>query len=154
MKIAIGKLLQKRRATLSVAESCTGGRIADTITDVAGASRYFERGIVAYSDESKIELLGVRAATIKKFGAVSEAVAKEMAEGVRKMSRTTYGLAVTGIAGPTGGTKEKPVGTVYIALALPKQTEVKHFCFARDRLEFKKLVTATALDWLRKELEE
>ncbi len=148
----IGELLKKRKETLSVAESCTGGMVADTITNVSGASAYFERGVVVYSNPSKQDLLGVKEGTLKKFGAVSQEVAKEMAEGIRKMSKTTYGIAVTGIAGPTGGTKERPIGTVYIALATPKTTEVKHFCFERDRVEFKQLVSAIALDWLRKTL--
>lgn len=148
----VGELLKSRRETLSIAESCTGGAIADAITNVSGSSHYFERGVVAYSNRSKIETLGVRTKTLEKFGSVSSAVVKEMASGVRKISGTTYGLAVTGIAGPTGGSKEKPVGTVFIALATPKKTEVQHFCFERDRVEFKQLVTATALNWLRKEL--
>ncbi|MBI4224309.1 MAG: nicotinamide-nucleotide amidohydrolase family protein [Deltaproteobacteria bacterium] len=149
---AVGELLQKKKATLSLAESCTGGFLADWITDVPGASRYFERGVVSYSNEAKMELLSVKKETLKKHGAVSEPVAKEMAEGIRKQSGATYALAITGIAGPSGGTKAKPIGTVYIALAAPKKTEVKHFCFPRDRLEFKQLVAATALDWLRREL--
>ncbi|MBI5298769.1 MAG: CinA family protein [Deltaproteobacteria bacterium] len=140
----------KRKETWSVAESCTGGAIANAITDVAGASKYFKCGIVAYSNEAKIRLLGVSKNTLKKFGAVSGEVAKEMAEGMRKHFKTTRALAVTGIAGPTGGTKEKPVGTVYIALATAAKTEVKHFCFAGGRIPFKKIVTATALRWLRK----
>lgn len=150
---AIGKLLQKKKETLSIAESCTGGFIANWLTDVPGASTYFDRGVVAYSNRSKHDLLGVRKATLKKFGAVSTEVAREMAAGIRRRSGSAYGLAVTGIAGPGGGTKNKPVGTVYIALATPKKTEGKHFCFrCRNRLEFKQLVSATALDWLRKEL--
>lgn len=149
----IGKLLKKKKETLSVAESCTGGFIANWITDIPGASVYFDRGIVAYGNRSKQALLGVQTKTLKKFGAVSSEVAREMAAGIAKKSATTYGLAVTGIAGPTGGTKDKPVGTVYIALATPKKTGVKHFCFRRrNRLEFKQLVAATALDWLRRTL--
>lgn len=148
----VGKLLLKKKATLATAESCTGGALASLITDVSGASRYFERGVVTYSNRSKIDLLGVKAKTIQKFGAVSAEVAREMAEGVRNRAGTTYGLSVTGIAGPSGGTKTKPVGTVYVALATPKSTEVKHFCYSRGRLKFKQMVTATALDWLTKVL--
>lgn len=149
----VGDLLKKNRATLSIAESCTGGLLADSITNVSGASKYFERGVVVYSNVSKNDLLGVREKTLKKFGAVSPEVAKEMADGIRKKAGTTYGLAVTGVAGPTGGTKKKPVGTIYIALATPKKVLVKHFCFARERREFKLLVKNTALDGLRRELQ-
>lgn len=137
---------------VAVAESCTGGAIANAITDVAGASNYFLCGVVAYSNRSKKDFLGVKEATLKKFGAVSEQVAAEMAKGIRKKSGATYGISVTGIAGPTGGTKAKPVGTVYIALAGPKKTEARHFCFQCDRLEFKRMVVKTALDWLRRVL--
>ena len=151
MKLAeiVGKLLLEGQSSLAVAESCTGGALASAITDVPGSSHYFERGVVAYSNLSKMELLGVQKETLEEFGAVSEETAKEMAEGIRKAAGTTYGLSVTGIAGPAGGTKEKPVGTVYIGLATPKATEVQHFCFPRDRMEFKRLVTETALDLLR-----
>ena len=148
----IGTLLIKRKATLALAESCTGGAIANAITDVAGASNYFDRAVVTYSNRSKKELLGVKEATLKKFGAVSQETAKAMAAGIRKKSGVTYGIAVTGIAGPSGSTKEKPIGTVYIALATPKKTEVKHFCFRRGRLAFKKIVTVTALNWLMQTL--
>lgn len=149
---AIGALLKNRHETLAVAESCTGGMLANAITDMPGASQYFDRGVVCYSNESKRDLLGVAEEIIVKYGAVSEATAKAMAEGVRKISKTTYGIGVSGIAGPGGCSEEKPVGTVYIALASPKGTEVQHHCFPRDRLEFKQIVAATALDWLRKEL--
>lgn len=146
----VGELLLQQKATLSLAESCTGGAMATAITDISGSSEYFERGVVVYSNRSKTELLGVKKETLEKFGAVSEKTAKEMAEGIRKVANTTYSLSVTGIAGPTGGAfDEKPVGTVYIALATPKSTEVKQYCFQRERLEFKQLVTATALNWLR-----
>lgn len=139
------------KPALSVAESCTGGALANAITDVPGASRYFKGGVVAYSNALKIDLLGVSRATLKKYGAVSGRVAKEMAEGIRRRCKTDYGIGVTGIAGPTGGTKEKPVGTVYIALASSKKTGVKRFCFSQGRLQFKKSVVAAALGWFRKE---
>lgn len=148
----VGGLLQKKGETLSVAESCTGGFIANWFTDIPGASGNFERGVVAYSNRSKQDLLGVKEDTLNRFGAVSEQTAMEMADGVRRISRSAYGLAVTGIAGPTGGTKEKPLGTVYIALATPKKTEVRHYCFPRNRLEFKQIVSAMALNWLRQTL--
>lgn len=148
----IGKLLKKKKATLAVGESCTGGFLANQITDISGASDYFERGVVTYSNQAKEDILGISKETLKKFGAVSEQMAKEMAKGVREKSGATYGLSITGIAGPTGGTKEKPVGTIYIGLATPKKIEVQHFRFERSRLEFKQLVSATALNWLRKVL--
>lgn len=148
----VGELLLQRKATLALAESCTGGAVADALTNIPGASSWFERGVVAYSNRSKQELLGVKEETLKKFGAVSGQTASAMVEGVRKISGATYALAVTGTAGPSGGTKGKPVGTVFIVLAGPNKTEVKHFCFERDRLEFKQLVSATALDWLRRKL--
>lgn len=148
----VGGLLQKKGETLSMAESCTGGFIANWFTDIPGASGNFERGVVAYSNRSKQDLLGVEEETLNRFGAVSEQTAVEMAEGVCRISGSAYGLAVTGIAGPTGGTKEKPLGTVYIALSSPGKTEVRRYCFPRDRLEFKQLVSATAFDWLRRTL--
>lgn len=148
----VGTLLRQRQETIAIAESCTGGMIANVLTDIPGASQYFDRAVVAYSNESKRDLLGVQEATIRKFGAVSAETAQEMAQGVRRISRTTYGFGISGIAGPGGCSEEKPVGTVYIALATPVKTEVKHFCFHRDRLEFKRMVTATALDWLHREL--
>ena len=147
---SVGQLLRKKKQTLSLAESCTGGAIASSITDIPGASDYFERGVVVYSNRSKQDLLGVQAATLKKCGAVSEETAREMAEGMRQKSKTTYSIAVTGVAGPVGGTKEKPVGTVYIAWATPTKTVVKHFCFPGTRAAFKKLVVTAALDGLKK----
>lgn len=148
----VGNLLKKRKSTLAVAESCTGGWISNLLTNISGATKYFECGMVVYSNRSKIKLLGVHEETLKKFGAVSREVAKEMAEGVRKSAATTYGLAVTGIAGPTGGTREKPVGTVYVALSTHKKTEVKRFHFPEGRLSFKILTAAKALEMLRAEL--
>lgn len=148
----VGDLLRVKRTTLAIAESCTGGQIADLITDIPGSSDYFERGVVTYSNRSKMELLGVADATIRKHGAVSRECALEMARGVRMRSGTTLGLAVTGIAGPTGGTAEKPVGTVYLALAWDGGERAEHFCFTRERKAFKQLVSWTALDILRKYL--
>ena len=141
---SVGSLLRKKKQTLSLAESCTGGAIASSITDIPGASDYFERGVVVYSNRSKQDLLGVKAATLKKCGAVSGKTAREMAEGIRKKSKTTYSIAVTGIAGPASG------GIVYIAWATPTKTVVKHFCFPGTRVAFKKLVVTAALDGLEK----
>lgn len=150
----VGNLLISKKYNLAIAESCTGGMIANMITNVAGSSSYFERGYVTYSNESKIELLGVKPAVIKEHGAVSKETAIAMAEGARKMSKADIAVSVTGIAGSTGGTPEKPVGTVYIAIAGPKGTIVKHYIYSRERIWFKKLVSAGALDMVRRYLIE
>jgi len=152
MAAVVGKLLLKNKKRVAIAESCTGGLIAHMLTNVPGASNWFERGVVSYSNESKMQILSVKEATIKKHGAVSEACAREMAEGVRKISGADFGLAVTGIAGPTGGTKEKPVGTVHIALASLKGIEHVHCCFPRDRESFKAIVAYEAMDIVRRTL--
>ncbi len=146
------RLLTERKKTLALAESCTGGYIANRITNVSGASAVFPAGLVTYSNEAKQRFLGVRAETLVKHGAVSEPVAREMAEGARRETGADYALAVTGIAGPTGGTAEKPVGTVFIALATPERTEVKLNLNQYDRETFKFLTSQQALDLLRREL--
>ncbi|MFI3259584.1 MAG: competence/damage-inducible protein A [Rikenellaceae bacterium] len=112
--------LIEKGATLSVAESCTGGAIAATFTAMAGSSKYFEGGVVSYSNYSKIKILGVSTESIESYGAVSEAVAREMAEGVRRVTGSDYAIATTGIAGPTGGSDEKPIGTVWFGVATPE----------------------------------
>lgn len=152
MAEVVGKLLLKNKKRLAVAESCTGGLIAHMLTNIPGASNWFERGVVSYSNESKVQLLGVKEATLEQHGAVSEACAREMAEGVRKISGAELGLAVTGIAGPTGGTKEKPVGTVHIALASSKGTGHVERRFSRDRESFKLIAVYEALDLVRRKL--
>lgn len=148
----VGRLLNKKNATLAVAESCTGGSIAKAITDTAGASDYFKEGVVTYHNGSKTRLLGVPTKTLKTYGAVSEQTARDMANGVRQKARTTYGLSVTGIAGPSGGTKTKPVGLVYIGCAGPVHTVVKEFRFAGDRGWIRHRASLIALDMLRREL--
>ena len=130
-------LLQNAHATLSIAESCTGGWIANMLTNIPGASTVFQGGVIAYSDQIKMNLLGVKAETLQAYGAVSAEVASEMAKGIQQKLGTTFGLGTTGIAGPTGGTKEKPVGMCYIALASPSGVEVQSLSYGRDRLEFK-----------------
>ncbi|HPY08217.1 MAG TPA: nicotinamide-nucleotide amidohydrolase family protein, partial [Smithellaceae bacterium] len=134
--------------------SCTGGLIADRLTDVSGSSAYFDRGLVTYSNEAKIQLLGVPADILAKHGAVSEETARAMAEGVRKLAGTNLGLSSTGIAGPTGGTKEKPVGTVYIALTDGEKTICRHYAYRWDRRRNKLISSEAALMMLRNYLQE
>ena len=144
------KLLAQRKKTLALAESCTGGLIASRLTDVPGASEVFLGGVVSYANAAKEKLLGVRAETLAAHGAVSEAVAREMAVGAREKFGADLALAVTGIAGPAGGTAEKPVGTVFIALATASGVEVKKFLNVWDRATFKQVTATQALEWLRR----
>lgn len=146
------RLLSEKKKTLALAESCTGGYIANRITNIPGASAVFLGGLVTYSNEAKKAFLGVRAETLAHHGAVSELVAREMAEGARRTTGADYALAVTGIAGPGGGSAEKPVGTVFIAFATPSGTEAKQMLNQYDRETFKFLTSQQALDLLRKEL--
>ncbi len=148
----VGRMLVDRKGTLSVAESCTGGELANLITDAPGSSRYFERGVVTYSNQSKMDLLNVPESLLKTFGAVSSETAVAMAKGVRRLAKTTYGIGVTGIAGPEGGSIEKPVGTVHIALDLESGSTERELHFPADRERFKKVVAFAALDLLRKKL--
>ncbi|MBK6799050.1 MAG: competence/damage-inducible protein A [Acidobacteria bacterium] len=148
----VGDLLRARGYTISTAESCTGGLVAGKITEVAGSSDYFLEGVVSYSNESKIRILGVPEAMIIEHGAVSEPVAKAMAEGVRKLANSTYGIGITGIAGPGGGTEEKPVGLVYIALADDTQTTVRKLIFPGDRQFIRTLAVNSALDLVRRRI--
>src|SRR6185437_10406301 len=126
LETKIVRWLTDRKQTLAVAESCTGGYISHRLTNVPGASTVFLSGIVTYSNAAKQTFLGVRAETLERYGAVSESVAREMAEGARQAIRADYAIATTGIAGPGGGTPEKPVGTVFIAVATPSETVVLH----------------------------
>ncbi len=152
LEAVIGRLLVERGQSLAVAESCTGGLIASRITRVPGSSAYFERGVVTYTNQAKHELLGVPLETLRQFGAVSKPVALAMAEGVRRLARTDYGLSVTGIAGPTGGSKEKPVGTVWIGFSCKEDTVAQCFLFPGDRHLVQDFSATTALDWLRRYL--
>jgi nicotinamide-nucleotide amidase len=145
----VGKALRRRRLTLSVAESCTGGLISSRITNVSGSSAYLDRSYITYSNRSKIEELGVKEESIKRDGAVSRRVAIEMAKGARSKSGSDIAIAVTGIAGPTGGTRTKPVGLVYIALAGRGKTICVERHFPGGRLDFKHLVSNAALNLLR-----
>jgi nicotinamide-nucleotide amidase len=150
----VARLLTEKKMTLAVAESCTGGLITDRLTNVPGSSLFLERGVVSYSNESKVDLLGVPAKTIETFGAVSEETARLMAEGVRKLAGTDIGIGVTGIAGPTGGTVAKPTGTVYVALADREHTVCRHFQFRWERRRVKEISTQWALEMLRRHLTE
>ena len=147
------RLLEQGKQTLATAESCTGGLIADRITNVSGASEVFLAGYVTYANSAKSDILNVDLKLIDKHGAVSEAVARAMADGARTRAESTFGLATTGIAGPGGGSDEKPVGTVYIALASrDSETVVRKLFFPTDRETFKQLAAQTALDLLRRRL--
>ena len=148
----VGMRLREQGKTLAVAESCTGGLICHRITNVSGASDYFMGGVVSYSNQAKTDLLRVPEKTLATRGAVSAETAQAMALGVREAFHSDYGLSVTGIAGPTGGTPEKPVGTVFMGLATAEGVMARHLKFSGDREMIKALTAQTALDWLRKEL--
>jgi len=148
----VGLLLTQRRLRLAVAESCTGGMIGGRITNVAGSSAYFERGVVVYSNRSKTELLGVPADLIERHGAVSREVATAMATRIRERAGTDLGLAVTGIAGPEGGTPEKPVGLVYIALATADGVKANEHRFLGNRGQVRRRAATAALDMVRRHL--
>jgi len=139
----------KKKVLLAIAESCTGGYISHMITNISGSSNIFERGVISYGNQSKIDILNVDPELLEKFGAVSEEVAKQMAHGVRIMSRPcTIGIGVTGIAGPSGATPEKPVGLVYIGFSTEKEIKVEKQIFKTDRITFKKLVLESIVQFL------
>ena len=146
------KLLTEKKQTVAIAESCTGGLLANRITNVPGASAVLLAGYICYANEAKIDILGIDPTLIEQHGAVSEEVARAMAERVRNRARSTYSLATTGIAGPTGGSEEKPVGTVYVARADENETKVKKLFFPSDRETFKQLVAQVAFEMLRQKL--
>ncbi|HYE83922.1 MAG TPA: competence/damage-inducible protein A [Clostridia bacterium] len=146
------KLLQAEKLTISLAESCTGGLIASRLTDVPGASASLMYGITSYSNESKIKILGVKEETIKSYGAVSSQTAEEMALGVKKIGGTDIGVSITGIAGPDGGSREKPVGLCYIGLAAGDSVKVHKLMLTGNRKRIKWNSSSRALDYLRREL--
>jgi nicotinamide-nucleotide amidase len=148
----IVKLLTHRNQTLAVAESCTGGLLANRITNVPGASAVFLAGYVCYANQAKIDMLNIDPQLIEKHGAVSEEVARALADQARACASSDYALATTGVAGPGGGSPEKPVGTVYIALARAGKTIARKFFFPTDRETFKQLAAQAALDLLRRRL--
>lgn len=148
----VAKLMIDKKLSISVAESCTGGMISSTLISYPGISEVFKEGAVTYSNEAKVRRLNVREETLDKFGAVSYEVAKEMAEGVAKNSNSNIGISTTGIAGPTGGTEEKPVGLVYIGITINNKTIVEKHIFKGSRERVRKRATLTAINLLRKEL--
>lgn len=152
LESAVAKACLARGVTLASAESCTGGLIAHRLTNIPGSSEFFLRGYVVYTEQAKIEDLGVRPETVAEFSVYSAEVAKEMAEGVRRRSRTDFGLAVTGIAGPGGGTPDKPVGLAYIALASAENTIVQRHFWKGEREQIKDRVASAALRLLWKRL--
>jgi nicotinamide-nucleotide amidase len=153
LEAVIGQLLRARGWRIALAESCTGGLACSRLTDVAGASDYVERGVVAYSNRAKTAMLDVPESLIAEHGAVSEPVAQAMAEGVRRLAGVEVGLGITGIAGPGGGSEAKPVGTVAIAVAGPgDQVRVRTHLFAGNREMVKTFASTTALDRLRRAL--
>ena len=147
-------LLAGRKETLAIAESCTGGLLANRITNVSGASAVFRAGYICYANEAKSDMLDVDPELIEKHGAVSEPIARAMAQRARIRARSTYALATTGIAGPSGGSPEKPVGTVYIAVATPTEIVVKKLFFPNDRKTFKQIAAQAAFDLLRRKIIE
>ncbi len=148
----VGELLKLKGYTLATAESCTGGLLAAALTNVAGSSRYFLQGVVAYSNEAKVNLLGVPNKLLQEHGAVSPEVAEAMAIGIRRRARSTIGVGITGIAGPAGGSETKPVGLVYIGLADEVQSSSRKFLFPGDRQLIRNLAVKAALDLLRRRI--
>ncbi len=149
---AVLKLLQKKNLTISLAESCTGGLVASRLTDIPGASASLISGVVSYSNESKINILKVKEETIRKYGAVSPQTAEEMAVGAKKLSNTDIGLSITGIAGPDGGSAEKPVGLCYIGIAIGNSVNVQKIMLTGNRNRIRWGSSSRALDFLRREL--
>lgn len=148
------KLLQEKKIKISTTESCTGGFLAGTIVNVSGASEVFDEGYITYSNAAKHKILGVKKGTLEQYGAVSEETAKEMAEGCAKAAGTQIAVGITGIAGPTGGTKEKPVGLVYMGCYYKEKAKVKKFIFSGDRTQVRKQSVEEALKFILERLKE
>ncbi|HUX61745.1 MAG TPA: competence/damage-inducible protein A [Ignavibacteriaceae bacterium] len=146
----VARLLKERGQTIAIAESCTGGYISNLLTNISGSSNYYERGIISYSNASKVELLKVNEDTISQYGAVSIEVARQMAEGVKSISGTDIGLSVTGIMGPTGASDNKPIGLVYIGICDDKVCTAKKFNFGDDRIRNKQRASQAALEMVRR----
>ncbi|MBO7651160.1 MAG: CinA family nicotinamide mononucleotide deamidase-related protein [Bacteroidales bacterium] len=149
----VGKLLNDRHCTVATAESCTGGKVASLITSVSGSSEYYKGSVVSYCNEVKADVLGVSRADLEKYGAVSSTVAEQMASGVRKLLGVDYAVSTTGIAGPTGGSDEKPVGTVWIAVATPTRVVSRKYVFGKDRSINIERFAASALSMLIVEMD-
>ena len=154
LEVVVGKLLRAKGLTLAVAESCTGGLIGHRITNVPGSSEYYRGAITAYAYDVKEKLLQVRPETLTEHGAVSEETAREMAVGVRRAVEADLGVSVTGIAGPTGGTPDKPVGLTYVGLDARDAQRIERYIFQGDRRENKARSAEAALDLVRRYLEE
>jgi nicotinamide-nucleotide amidase len=150
MEEVVGDLLRQHGHTLATAESCTGGLIASRITDVAGSSEYFLQGVVVYSNQAKRDLLGVSTETLANFGAVSEQTVREMCAGIKRLSGADLTLAISGIAGPGGGSAEKPVGLVYLGLYDGHNYFIEEFRFQGSRKEIKLQASQMALDLIRR----
>jgi nicotinamide-nucleotide amidase len=149
MEEAVGRLLIETKSTLALAESCTGGSISRRIARIAGSSAYYLGGVVSYSNQAKMEFLGVKPATLEKFGAVSEPTALEMSRGVRARTGASIALSVTGIAGPSGGSPDKPVGTVWMSVAQPTGEQARLFQFHGERERIILAASQAGLNWLR-----
>ena len=149
MEVELGKILREKNFTISCAESCTGGLLTSKLTDVAGSSAYVQGSIVSYSNEIKNSVLKVKAETLKNFGAVSEQTARQMSNNVRELFKTDIGVGITGIAGPDGGSIEKPVGTVYISVSNSDKTFVKKFNFSGSRIEIKNQTCNAAMSMIK-----
>lgn len=150
----IGKKLKAKKKTLAIAESCTGGYISHLITAISGSSAYFTGGVISYDNKIKVSELGVKTKTLKNFGAVSAECCGEMVSGIQKSFKTDFALATTGIAGPTGATKGKPVGTVYVALATKKNVWIERCVFKGNRQRVIEQSAQKALEMLHNALKE
>jgi len=148
------ELLERNSATLALAESCTGGLIGKMLTDIPGSSRFFWGGVISYSNDAKTRVLGVKSGTLQEYGAVSPETAGEMARGIRNVSGCHYGLSITGIAGPDGGSVKKPVGLVYVGLAAAEGEQTKELRLPGDRNRVRTLAAQHALEWFIRYLEK
>ncbi|MBY8991120.1 MAG: CinA family protein [Candidatus Lokiarchaeota archaeon] len=146
------KNFNQNNIKIAIAESCTGGYISHMITNISGASKVFERGIVCYSNQAKIDLVNVNPSALEMYGAVSENVVDQLARNIRILADVDIGIGISGIAGPTGGTPEKPVGTVYVGFSTKKVTKVNRYNFKADRITFKELVLEKIINYLEQKM--
>ena len=145
---ACAKLFTLQNLTVSVAESCTGGRLSSILTDIPGSSEYYKMGMVVYSNQAKIQFVGVNHEIIHQHGAISKQTAYELAAGIKKLANTNIGIGITGIAGPTGGSPEKPVGTVYIGVVIDDEAKINKYIFSGNRAQNKRQFTLAALNMI------